>query len=164
MDPNDLLVPLPAATSMIGTRGALSERTRAIALLALLAALLWLPFGIAIDADLAPLLAIAAGCALCGAVVVAAGSVIIRTAGPDRQLAGRLMQLWGAFLLGEGLIQLLFLIVESNIDNAEFGMPWGTLAVLAMLALLAFPAFAIWRTRVHLKRAQDHLQPSRPAV
>ena len=149
---------------MIGTRGVLSERTRPIALLALLAALLWLPFGIALEANLAPLLAIAAGCALGGAVVVATGSVIIRTAGPDKRLAGRLTQLWGAFLVGEGLIQLLFLIMASNIDNAEFGMPWGALAVLATLALLAFPAVAIWRTRVHLNRARDHLHPSRPAV
>jgi hypothetical protein len=149
---------------MIGTRGALSERTRAIALLALLAALLWLPFGIALETNLGPLLAIAAGCALGGAVVVAAGSVIIRTAGPDKRLAGRLTQLWGAFLFAEGLLQLVFLIVASNIDNAEFGMPWGALAVLGSLGLLGLPALAIWRTRVHLNPAQDHIHPSRPAV
>jgi hypothetical protein len=165
MDPKQLgLVPVPAAAPMIGTSGALSERTRAIALLALLAVLLWLPFGIAIDANLAPLLAIAAGCALGGAVVVVTGSVIIRTAAPDKRLAGRLTQLWGAFLFGEGLLQLVWLVVESNIDNADFGTPWGELAVLASLALLALPALAIWRTRVHLNRAQDHLHPPRPAV
>jgi hypothetical protein len=141
---------------MSGTRGGLSDRTRPIALLAFLAALLWLPFGIAIDADLALLLAIAAGCAVGGTVVVATGSVIIRTAGPDKRLTGYLTQLWGAFLFGEGLLQLAWLIVASDIDNAEFGTPWGAFAVLGSLALLGLPSLAIWRTRVHLNRAQDH--------
>ena len=138
---------------MTDARGVLSQRTRPLALLAVLAALLWLPFGIAVEPNLGPLLAIAAGCALVGVVVVVTGSVIIRVAGNEKRVAGLVTQLWGAFLFSEGLLQLLFLIMASNIDNAEYGMPWVALAVLAALSLLVLPALAIWRTRVHLNRA-----------
>lgn len=138
---------------MTGARGVLSQRTRALALLVVLAVLLWMPFGIAVELDLGPLLAIAAGCLLVGVVVIVIGSVIMRIAGNEKRLAGRLTQLWGAFLFGEGLLQLLFLIMMSDIDNAEFGMPWAGLAVLATLSLLVLPTLAIWRTRVHVNRA-----------
>jgi hypothetical protein len=131
----------------------LSTRIRAATILALLAVLLWLPLGIVLGLHLFPLLGLAAGCALAGAVAILVGSVLIRAGRRKKPLAGRLAQLWGAFLFGEGVLQLLFLIQAADVDNADYGIPWGFFATVATLALVALPALTTWRTRVHLRQA-----------
>ena len=68
-----------------------------------------------------------------------------------------LLQLWGAGLIIEAALQLLFmvtvLITRMNIDNEYDGPSWPLLLTVAFLAIVVTPALVVWQTNV-LRRAR----------
>jgi hypothetical protein len=93
-----------------------------------------------------------------GLVLAIVGGIVIGTRrGPER-VWPHLLQLWGAGLIVEAVLQMMFmvaaLIATIDIDDVYDGYPWPFLSTVAVLAVVVTPTLIVWRTSVLLRRAR----------
>jgi hypothetical protein len=101
----------------------------------------------------------AAGQFVGGLVLAMAGGIVIGTRRSPEGVWPHLMQLWGAGLIIEAVLQLVFMVGAAvptiDIDGVYDGYPWPFLSTVAVLAVVVTPTLVVWRTSVLLRRARD---------
>jgi hypothetical protein len=99
--------------------------------------------------------AAAAGQFVGGLTLAMVGGIVIGTRRWPERVWPHLLQLWGAGLIIEAALQMMFmvavLIAAMDIDDVYDGYPRPFLWTVAVLAVVVTPALVVWRTRVLLR-------------
>lgn len=90
-----------------------------------------------------------------GLVLAMVGGVVIGIRRSPERVWPHLLQLWGAALIVEAVLQMVFLVALAiatiDIDDVYDGYPWPFLATVALLTLVVTPTLVVWRTTALLR-------------
>jgi hypothetical protein len=91
-----------------------------------------------------------------GLALAIIGGIAIGTARWPQRVWPHVLQLWGAALIVEAILQMLFIVAAAmpttETDGVYSGYPWQFLVAVAVLALVVTPTLVVWQTRVLFRR------------